>query len=173
MQNIRHFWSSIRPNGPKRPLILDRLELRICDFVHDINLLLAITAMIELRILNLFENVNTLDPLKASIFSMDELIEICDQNEINAAKNSLNSELIHWQDGKRVICREWIQNLLSDLSSTAEDFGMKHLLDPIHKVLEEGNQSMKWINQYEKGLSIEQIMKISIKDMIKSEDDNV
>ena len=42
-----------------------------------------------------------------------------------------------------------------------------------YKVLEEGNQSMKWINQYEKGLSIEQIMKISIEDMIRSEDENV
>ena len=104
---------------------------------------------------------------------MDELSEICDQNEINAAKNSLNSELIHWQDGKKVICREWIQNLLSDLSPTAEDFGMKHLLNPIYKVLEEGNQSMKWINQYEKGLSIEQIMKISIDKMIKSESEYV
>ena len=173
MQNIRHFWSSIRPNGPQRPLILDRLELRICDFVHDINLLLGITAMIELRILNLFENINTLDPLNASFFSIDKLSEICDQNEINAAKDSLNSELIHWQDGKKVICREWIQNLLSDLSSTAENFGMKHLLNPIYKVLEEGNQSMKWISQYEKGLSIEQIMKFSIEDMIKSEDGNV
>jgi len=116
MQNIRHFWSSIRPNGPQRPLILDRLELRICDFVHDIDLLLGITAMIELRILNLFENINTLDPLNASVFSIDDLSEICDQNEINAAKDSLNSELIHWQDGKKVNCREWIQNLLSDLS---------------------------------------------------------
>ena len=77
--------------------------------------------------------------------------------------------MIHWQDGKKVICREWIQNLLSHLSSTAEEFGMKNLLDPIYKVLEEGNQSMKWINQYEKGLSIEQIMKISIEDMIRSE----
>jgi len=173
MHNIRHFWSSIRPNGPQRPLILDRLELRICDFVHDINLLLGITALLELRILHLFENINSLDPLTASIFSIDKLIEICDQNEINAAKDSLNSELIHWQDGKKVICREWIQNLLSDLSSTAEKFHMKHLLKPIHKVLEEGNQSMKWTNQYKKGLSIEQIMKISIEDMIKSEDDNV
>ena len=173
MHNIRHFWSSIRPNGPQRPLILDRLELRICDFVHDINLLLGITAMIELRILNLFENINSLDPMNASTFSMDELSEICDQNEINAAKDSLNSELIHWQDGKRVICREWIQNLLSDLSSTAENYGMKRLLDPIYKVLEEGNQSMKWINQYEKGLSIEQIMKISIEDMIRCEAMNV
>ena len=113
--------------------------------------------MIELRILNLFENINTLDPLNASIFSMDELSVICDQNEIKAAKDSLNSELIHWQDGKKVNCREWIQNLLSDLSSTAEDFGMQNLLDPIYKVLEEGNQSMKWINQYEKGLSIEPV----------------
>jgi len=135
MQNIRHFWSSIRPNGPQRPLILDRLELRICDFVHDINLLLGITAMIELRILNLFENINTLDPINASIFSMDELSKICDQNEINAAKDSLNSELIHWQDGKRVICREWIENLLSDLSSTAEKFNMKHLLNLSMKCL--------------------------------------
>ena len=59
------------------------------------------------------------------------------------------------------------------MSSTAENFGMKHLLDPIYKVLEEVNQSMKWINQYEKGLSIEQIMKISIEDMIRSEDENV
>ena len=59
------------------------------------------------------------------------------------------------------------------MSSTAENFGMKHLLIPIYKVLEEGNQSMKWINQYEKGLSIEQIMKISIEDMIRSEDENV
>ena len=107
------------------------------------------------------------------LFRSDELSEICDQNEINAAKKSLNSELIHWQDGKRVICREWIQNLLSDLSSTAENYGMKSLLDPIYKVLEEGNQSMKWINQYEKGLSIEQIMKISMEDMIRSEAMNV
>ena len=129
--------------------------------------------MIELRILHLFENIKTLDPLNASFFSIDELSEICDQNEINAAKKSLNSELIHWQDGKKVICREWIQNLLSDLSSTAEKFNMKHLLKPIYKVLEEGNQSMKWIDSYEKGLSIDQIMKISIEDMIKSEDINV
>ena len=50
---------------------------------------------------------------------------------------------------------------------------MKHLLNPIYTVLEEGNQSMKWINQYEKGLSIEQIMKISIENMIMSEDENV
>jgi Uncharacterized conserved protein len=111
--------------------------------------------------------------LTASIFSIDELSDICDQNEISAAKDSLNSELIHWQDGKKIICSEWIQNLLSDLSSTAEKFNMKQLLKPIYKVLEEGNQSMKWINQYEKGLSIEKIMQITIDDMIKNENESI
>ena len=50
---------------------------------------------------------------------------------------------------------------------------MEHLLQPIHRVLEEGNQSMKWINQYKKGLSIEQIMKITIDDMIRNEDESI
>ena len=173
MQNIRHFWSSIRPNGPKRPYILDRLELRICDYVSNIDLLLAITALLELRVIHLFENLNTLDPLITSQFSMDQLIKICDQNEIKAAQNSLDSELIHWRDGKKVICREWIKNLLKDLSLTAEKLNMKDLLKPINRVLEEGNQSMIWIKQYQQGLSIEDIMKFAIREMIKSEEESI
>ena len=173
MQNIRHFWSSIRPNGPKRPQVLDRLELRICDYVSDIHLLLAITALLELRVIYLFENIDALDPLLTSQFSMDELSHICDNNEIKAAQNSLDAELIHWRDGKKVICREWIENLLADLSSTAEKFSMNHLLKPIYKVLQEGNQAMNWIKQYEKGLSIEEIMKATTKDMIQSEEDYI
>ena len=63
--------------------------------------------------------------------------------------------------------------LLEELSLNAEKLNMKYLLKPIFKVLEEGNQSMKWIKQHEKGLSIEQIMKISIDEMINSENKNV
>ncbi len=50
---------------------------------------------------------------------------------------------------------------------------MNHLLKPIYRVLEEGNQSMKWIKQYEKGLSIEEIMKFAIKDMEKCEKESI
>ena len=173
MHNIRHFWSSIRPNGPQRPYLLDRLELRICDYVADINLLLAITALLELRVIYLFENIKTLDPLINSHFSLNELSRICDQNEIKAAQNSLDAELIHWRDGKKLICREWIKNLLADLSLTAEKLNMNHLLKPIYKVLEDGNQSMKWIKQYKEGLSIEEIMKYAVEDMIKSEEESI
>ena len=172
MKNIRHFWSSIRPNGPKRPHVLDRLELRICDYVSDIDLLLAITALLEIRVIHLFENQKDLDPLHTSQFSMDQLTKICDQNEIKAAQNSLDAELIHWRDGKKVNCREWIKDLLEDLSSTAEKLNMNYLLKPIYKVLEEGNQSMRWIKQYKEGLSIEDIMKHTALNMIKSEEEN-
>ena len=171
MQNVRHFWSSIRPNGPKRPLILDRLELRICDFVSDIDLLLGITALLELRILFLFENIEKIDPLTSSIFSMDQLSEICDKNEIEVSKNSLNAELINWKDGKKVICRDWIKNLLEEVSFTADKLNMKHLLRPIYRVLKEGNQSMQWIQKFEYGSSIEEIMKFAIDDMVRREEE--
>ena len=173
MYNIRHFWSSIRPNGPQRPHVLDRLELRICDYVSDIELLLAITALLELRVIYLFENLKTLDPLLTSKFSMDQLTKICDQNEIKAAQTSLDAELTHWRDGKKMICREWIKNVLADLSLTAEKLNMTHLLKPIYKVLEEGNQSMKWIKQYKEGLSIEDIMKYTAQRMIQSEEKSI
>ena len=147
------------------------MELRICDYVYDVDLLLAITALLELRVINLFENINNLDPLLNSKFSMNQLSKICDQNEIKAAQSSLDAELIHWRDGEKVICREWIKNLLSDLSLTAEKLQMQYLLKPINKILEEGNQSMKWIEQFKEGLTIEEIMKFSVEEMIKTEEE--
>ena len=126
-----------------------------------------------MRILFLFENLETLDPLTGSIFSIDKLSEISDQNEIEAAKNSLNAELTDWTDGKKLICRDWIKKLLVELSPYAAKLNMEHLLEPIYKVLEEGNQAMQWIKKYEEGLSIQEIMKYSIEDMIRSEEKSI
>jgi len=171
MQNIRHFWSSIRPNGPRRPYVLDRLELRICDYLPDIDLLLAITALLELRVIYLFENMENLDPLTNCSFSMNELSKICNHNEMKAAQNSLDAELINWRDGKTVLCRDWIKDLLSELSTMESKLNLNNLLQPIYKTLEEGNQAMKWIKQYKQGTSIEEIMKCTIEDMIKDEEE--
>ena len=126
-----------------------------------------------MRILFLFENLETLDPLTGSIFSIDKLSEISDQNEIEAAKNSLNAELTDWTDGKKLICRDWIKKLLVELSPYSAKLNMEHLLEPIYKVLEEGNQAMQWIKKYEEGLSIQEIMKYSIEDMIRSEEKSI
>ena len=58
-------------------------------------------------------------------------------------------------------------------TKAAEKLNMDHLLKPIYKVLEEGNQSMKWINQYKEGLSVEDIMKDAIQVMIKNEEERI
>ena len=172
MQNVRHFWSSVRPNGPQRPYGLDRLELRICDFIPNIDLLLAITAFLELRVISLFDDLENLDPLSSSKFSTDELKEICDQNELKVSKESLNAELIHWKNGEKIICKDWIQTLLMELSSSSRTLDMSHFLEPIHKVLEEGNEAIKWINKYKQGFSVEDIMSSAINNMIKNEKEN-
>ena len=169
MHNIRHLWSSVRPNGPKRPHKLDRLELRICDFVADIHLLLAITAFVELRILSLFEDLENLDPLLSSKFSLDELQYIVDQNELRVAKDSLNSELINWKDGSAINCQIWIENLLEEISNKSKKYKMNNYLEPIYKVIKEGNQSMQWISKYREGMSIEEIMKSAIDRMRQDE----
>ncbi len=62
MQNVRHLWVSVRPNGDRRPYDLNRLELRICDLVTDPIALLAITALLEARLLQIIENPH-IDPL--------------------------------------------------------------------------------------------------------------
>ena len=171
MQNIRHFWSSIRPNGPQRPYKLDRLELRICDFVQDIKLLLAITAFLELRVIFLFENMKTIDPLNCSYYKLEELSAICDLNEFKVAQNSLNAELVNWKNGKKILCSDWIRSILDQLSPLAQKFDMKNYLKPIYKVLQEGNKSMQWIKKYSDGLNVEEIMKMEIDRMINNEED--
>jgi len=170
MQNIRHFWSSIRPNGPQRPHKIDRLELRICDFISDIDLLLAITAFLELRIITLFENIDDLDPLLSSKFSLKELQKICDENEVRAAQKSLNAELINWKNGEEVQCKEWIINLLDEISFSANKFNMLEQLKPIDKVIKEGNKSIQWINKFNNGYTINEIMQYEIAQMVKSEE---
>ncbi|MFM6219100.1 MAG: glutamate--cysteine ligase, partial [Dolichospermum sp.] len=55
MQNVRHLWISVRPNGDRRPYELNRLELRICDLVTDPIALLAITALLEARLIQIIE----------------------------------------------------------------------------------------------------------------------
>ncbi|NEO25443.1 MAG: glutamate--cysteine ligase, partial [Kamptonema sp. SIO4C4] len=92
MQNVRHLWCSVRPNGDRRPYNLNRLELRICDLVADPIVLLAITALLEARILQLLANPQ-LDPLKQSGFTPDELVTLTMANEQAVAKHSLDAPL--------------------------------------------------------------------------------
>ena len=170
MCNERHLWTAVRPNGKKRPYQLNRLELRICDLVTDCDLLLAITALLELRVLSLMKNPRKLDPAKISKFSHIELAELCDMNEVAAAKNSLDATLHHWMDGRMISCRDWISELLEDVRPLAIDLDILEVLTAIQEVLDNGNQSMKWLKSFKAGTSVPMLLNDSIKAMKIEED---
>ena len=170
MCNERHLWTAVRPNGKKRPYQLNRLELRICDLVTDCDLLLAITALLELRVMSLMKNPRKLDPAKMSKFSHIELAELCDMNEVAAAKNSLDATLHHWMDGRMISCRDWISELLEDVRPLAIDLDILDVLTAIQEVLDNGNQSMKWLKSFKAGSSVPMLLSDSIKAMKIEED---
>ena len=169
MQNERHLWTSVRPNGPERPHVLNRLELRICDLVTDVDLLLAITALIELRIINLKNNLKKFDPIKASSKTQEELALLADENDLLVAKSSLDANLFHWKNGKQIKCRDWINELLLDVTPLAKELDMFELLQPIKTVLTNGNQSMMWLDSYSKGVSIQTLLQHGMGEMEREE----
>lgn len=119
MQSVRHLWSAVRPNGDRRPYNLNRVELRICDLVVDPISLLAITALLEARLLQAVANPG-LDPLQMSQLSSGDLVTLTDANELAAGKLSLDAELRHWQDGRPIIAKDWIEQLYQEVWDTAK-----------------------------------------------------
>ena len=148
-----------RPNGPRRPYDLYRLELRICDLSTDPAELLAITALLELRLLELRDDPQRLDPLQASELSAEELAELADSNDAAAARSSLEATLQHWQDGRAVTGRAWIAEILEQLSPRAEALGLSERLLPLGRLLESGNQAMRWTAAIEQGCSIGDLLR--------------
>ena len=169
MHNERHLWSSVRPNGPKRPYELNRLELRICDLIINCDLLLAITALLELRVLSLFKREDQMDPLKASSLSIEELAGLCDRNDSAVARSSLDATMYHWENGNKINCKDWIKQILEEVKPLALELNMIHLLHPINVVLGQGNQAMRWLKSYASGASIEFILKESMIEIEKEE----
>ena len=147
MQNVRHLWSSVRPNGDRRPYNLNRLELRICDLILDPIALLAVTALIEARLWQLIEHPD-LDPLTQSQLSPAELVQLTDRNEIAAATASLDATLHHWEDGRAVTAQQWIEDLYSTVQPIAKQHGFSCFLTPVKKILREGNTAQQWLKSY-------------------------
>ena len=169
MLNVRHLWSSVRPNGDRRPYKLNRLELRICDLVVDPLALLAITALLEARIMQMFASPY-LDPLKNSSIQSN-LIDITDANEAAAAKHSLDAELTHWQDGRKIIARDWIEEIYQQVYPIAKKQGFSCFLSPLKRILRTGNIAQKWLTLHQQGIDITQIIQQDINQIAQQEQD--
>ncbi len=157
MQNVRHLWVSVRPNGNQRPYDLNRLELRICDLVSDPIALLAITAFLEARLLQMMADPQ-LDPLVNSQFSPAELLTITAANEISAATTSLDGQLQHWQDGRTLSARQWINEIYEQVYPIAKENGFSCFLSPLQKILRDGNEAQKWLQLQKVGFSTRSVL---------------
>ncbi|MEG3937489.1 glutamate--cysteine ligase [Microcoleus sp. S36b_A3] len=172
MQNVRHLWSAVRPNGDRRPYCLNRLELRICDLEVNPLALLAITALLEARIWQLMEDPS-LDPLQLSTLPAatrnQDLVALTDANEISASRQSLDAELIHWQDGRKILARDWIEEIYQEVFPLAKKRGFSCFLSPLKKILREGNTAQQWLKLHEDGLDTRSIILQGIDGMAHQE----
>jgi len=171
MRNVRHLWISVRPNGDRRPYKLNRLELRICDLVVDPLALLAITALLEARIRQMFATPE-LDPLQQSRLSTTEdLIAITEANETAAARHSLDAELRHWEDGRTIIARDWIKEIYEQVYPIAKKQGFSCFLSPLKKILRTGNTAQQWLELNQQGMDVSTIIQQDIQNIAQQERD--
>lgn len=168
MQNIRHLWTSVRPNGDHRPYNLNRLELRICDLIVDPIALLAVTALLEARLGQLIADPS-LDPLVSSQFSPEELVSLTDANEAAASLSSLDATLQHWQDGRNILARDWITALMEEVRPIAKQNGFGCFLLPVQKLLRTGNSAQQWLQQYQDQGDIHQVVTKAIVEIQQQE----
>ena len=169
MQNVRHLWTSVRPNGDNRPHDLNRLEIRICDLVTDPLVLLAITAFAELRLQKLMREPERYDPLQASSLDPSQLAALADANDRAAARSSLDATVMHWRNGAPIQARDWLTQELADLTPLAEELGLTRVLAPLQGVLDQGNQAMSWLAGHQAGLSIPTLLNQTVEAMASQE----
>lgn len=172
MQNVRHLWSSVRPNGVRRPYSLNRLELRICDLMTDPIALLATTALLEARLWQLMTNPE-LDPLEGSILPAatrsEDLVALTTANEAAVSQRSLEAELRHWRDGRRILAQDWLAEIYQDAWKTAKPRGFSCFLSPLKKILREGNTAQQWLKLHHQGVSVQSAIAKAINAMEQQE----
>lgn len=172
MQNVRHLWSAVRPNGDRRPYCLNRLELRICDLEVNPLALLAITALLEARLWQMMADPS-LDPLELSNLPAAtrnaDLIALTDANEIAASRDSLDAELRHWRDGKPILARDWIEEIYQEVWPIAKKRGFSCFLSPLKKILREGNTAQQWLKLHAGGSDSRTIIAQGIQAMAHQE----
>jgi predicted glutamate--cysteine ligase len=126
--------------------------------------LLAITALLEARLLQLLEDPASLEPLSSSIFKDDPeaLVHLSIVNEQAAARLSLEAELTHWQDGRSLLARDWIEELYTEVWPTAKKHGFSCFLLPIQTILRDGNEAQQWLKLLAKGWSVRSVLQQAI-----------
>ena len=163
MQNSRHLWISVRPNGEGTPVNLNRLELRICDRISNPRFLRAVVALYEARVQQVLAD-EAIDPLRLNLGS-ERLLELLHENEAAAARSSLEASVVSWRDGRTQPMVEWIEQTLDDVADTASRLGLESEMETIRERLESGNLAQKWLRQVSEGRTPAEVIRIAIQEL--------
>lgn len=164
MFNVRHLWCAVRPNGNSRPKDINRLEVRIADLSTSWDLILAITAWIELRIHFFLDNPDYRVPHDDL-----SLITLSDENETSAARMGLSGLFSDWLHEEETTVYSAIESRLASMYPLANKLGIGSLLKPIEKVLAEGNEATQKLEKYLEGYSINQIMEEWVEESLEED----
>jgi predicted glutamate--cysteine ligase len=86
------------------------------------------------------------------------LVALTDANELAAAHSSLEAALTHWQDGRTLLARDWIEELYAEVWPTAKQQGFSCFLSPITRILSQGNEAQRWLKAHAAGQTIADIL---------------
>ena len=174
MFNVRHLWTSVRPNGPDRPYDLNRIEIRICDLMMDTRKVLSIVTLIECIIQNYL--VNKYWP-KILQTDLNKLVANVERQEEIAAKDGLNAKLWNWKTDKEERASNIIESLYKEHENIAKDMNILEYLNPVIEIIRDGNEATQFLEMYNKNSSIQKtiqhfieqftIMDLKSLDMIK------
>jgi len=169
MFNVRHLWSSIRPNGPDRPNKLNRIEVRICDFISNPVKILGIVALIECLIHNYLSTNKWPKVLSKTSKELEEVARSSDKQEELAAKDGLTAKLWDWRNDSENTAKQIISNLYTELSPTAKNLDIIKYFNQIQLILEEENEATQFLNHYGKTKSIQATIQYFIEKFAESD----
>jgi predicted glutamate--cysteine ligase len=167
MQNIRHLWLSCRPNGHAAPHDLDRIELRICDRIAHPSLLLAVTALLEARVLSVLEDPS-LDPVRGA--DDEAILATAAANEKAVCQRSLQAEVNPWRGGPPRETAEQVAALLEEVRPVMDRYDFDVCEGAIHAVLIDGNPAQQWLAQCREGATPQEVIARAIRDTEQEEE---
>ena len=175
MFNVRHLWTSIRPNGPDRPYDLNRIEIRICDLMTDTKKLLSIVAMIECIVQDYLQNKNYPKILRTDL---NKLVTVIENQEALAAKDGLHATLWDWKNNTEDKACNIIESFYKEFKDTAKNINILEYFEPLPDILKDGNEAGQFMKIYHKTGSIQKtieyfieqftIMDLKLANMIKN-----
>ena len=163
MQNQRHLWLGIRPNGPATPRVLDRLELRICDRISDPHVLRGGHRALRgpgLAGAGTARSRSTARPVLAGARGAGRR-----QRARRGHAEPRRRSAMNWVDGRSLTFRDWVRRLLDDVADTADRHGLAALLAPIEGVLTQGNPAIQWLRRVDQGATPQQVIQEAIVEL--------